>query len=322
MDTSSRRQFLLALAAAGVLPARQARAAAYPDKPIRIVVPYPPGGGGDTQTRMLATALATDLGQPVLVDNRAGANGALGSRAVAAAPADGYTLLFTTATQLLLTPLMGADAGYTAGDFTPVAGMSSQHMIIVVPAASPLRTMADLVQRGKASGAKVSYGSAGIGSLSHIMGERLNGATGARFLHVPYKGTGQLMTAILSGEVDYTYVVGSAAAGHLKSGSLRALGVIDKARSASLPDVPTLKESLGLDGFTQTAWFGLVAPAKTPKPVVDLLHQKIAAVLQRPEVRARLEAESAVSWPVSPDELAAVLKADAPVYAEAAKIIK
>ncbi len=321
MTTLPRRHFL-ALAAAGACAVPQAWAQAFPDKPVRIIVPYPPGGGGDTQSRMLAQALATDLGQPVLVDNRAGANGALGSRTVATSPADGYTLLFTTATQLLLTPLMAPDSGFTVADFTPVSGLSSQQMIIAVPAASPIKSMADLVQRGKVPGAKVSYGSAGIGSLSHIMGERLNAATGAKFLHVPYKGTGQLMTAILSGEVDYTYVVGSAAVGHLKSGTLRPLGVIDRTRSPSLPDVPTLKESLGLDGFTQTAWFGFVAPAKTPRPVVELLHQKIAAVMNRPEIRARLEQESAVSWPVSPDELAAVLKADAPVYAEALKFIK
>ncbi|MDB5856850.1 MAG: uncharacterized protein JWQ76_539 [Ramlibacter sp.] len=322
MPPIPRRSFVAAVAGAALLPLHQARAAAFPDKPIRLIVPYPPGGGGDTQSRMLATALAADLGQPVLVDNRAGANGALGSRAVAMAPADGYTLLFTTATQLLLTPLMSADSGFTAADFTPVAGMSSQQMIIAVPAASPLRTMADLVQRGKSPEAKVSYGSAGIGSLSHITGERLNAAAGTHYLHVPYKGTGQLMTAILSGEVDYTYVVGSAAAGHLKAGTLRALAVVDKVRAPSLPDVPTVKEAVGLDGFTQTAWFGIVAPARTPKPVVDLLAQKISAVFKRPEVRAKLELESAIAWPAGPDELAAVLKADAPVYADALKIIK
>jgi tripartite-type tricarboxylate transporter receptor subunit TctC len=322
MDASSRRQFLLALAAAGVLPASQARAATFPEKPIRIVVPYPPGGGGDTQTRMLAQVLSADIGQPVIVDNRAGANGALGSRQVAGAPADGYTLLFTTATQLLLTPLVGGDAGYTANDFIPVAGMSSQSMIVVVPANSPIKTMADLIQRGKAADAKLSYGASSIGSLSHIVGERLNAVAGTRYLAVPYKGTGQLMTAILSGEVDYTYIVGSAAAGHLKSGSLRALAVVDKVRSPSLPDVPTIKEATGLDGFTTTAWFGIVAPARTPKPVIDLLSQKISAVFRRPDIRAKLEAESAIAWPAGPDEMAAVLKADAPVYAEAAKTIK
>lgn len=320
MDSLQRRSFVVAMCAAAALP--QARAATFPDKAVRIIVPYPPGGGGDTQTRMIATALAAELAQPVIVENRAGANGALGSRAVAAAPADGYMLLFTTATQLLLTPLITADAGFSVNNFTPVVGLSSQQMIIVVPAASPLRTMADLVQRGKAPDAKVSYGSAGIGSLSHIMGERLNAATGMRYLHVPYKGTGQLMTAILSGEIDYTYVVGSAAASHLKAGTLRALGVIDKARAAFMPDVPTLKESLGLDGFTQTAWFGIVAPAGTPRPVVDFLYQKISAILKRQEVRTRLEQESAVSWPASPEELTAVLKADAPVYAEALRILK
>lgn len=318
MQTVQRRSILL-LAAAGVLPA--ARAAGFPDKPIRIVVPYPPGGGGDTQTRMLATALAADLGQPVLVDNRAGANGALGSRAVATAPADGYTLLFTTATQILLAPLLNTDSGFTAADFTPVVGLSNQPQIIVVPAASPIRKLSDLVERGKAPGAKLAFGSAGIGSLSHITGERLNTATGARYLHVPYKGAGALLTAVLGGEVDYTYLVGSAAASQLKGGTLRGIAVVDSVRSPAVPDVPTLKES-GIEGFTQTAWFGLVAPAKTPKAVVALLHQKIAAILRRPEIRARLEQESAVAWPVGPEEFAAVLRSDAPVYAEAMKVLK
>lgn len=318
-----RRDVLIAsLGAATLLPPQNTWAATFPDKPIHIIVPYPAGGGGDTQTRMLANALMADLGQPVVVENRPGANGALGSRQVAGAPADGYTLLFTTATQLLLTPLMGGNVGYTPAAFAPVSGISSQQMIIVVPAASPLRSMADLIQRGTAPNAKVSYGSAGIGSLSHITGERLNAATGTQYLHVPYKGTGQLMTAILAGEIDYTYVVGSAATGHLKNGSLRPLGVIDRTRSPILPDVPTLKEAINVDGFTQTAWFGLLAPTRTPRPVVELLHQKIAAILNRPEIRAKLEKESAVSWPVGPDELAATLESDAPVYAEAVKVIR
>lgn len=320
MTQPTRRTLMLGLVAAA-LPTLPAWSSTFPDKPIRIIVPYPPGGGGDTQTRMLAQALTADIGKPVIVENRPGANGALGSRQVAGAPADGYTLLFTTATQLLLTPL-GADAGYNAEDFTPVAGMSSQAMIIVVPATSPIRTMADLLQRGKSPDAKLSYGASSIGSLSHIIGERLNAAAGTRYLAVPYKGTGQLMTAILAGEVDYTYVVGSAASGHLKNGTLRALAVVDKVRSPALPDVPTVKEATGLDGFTTTAWFGLVAPAKTPRPVIDLLAQKISAVFRRPDIRARLEQEGAVAWPAGPEELSAVLKSDAPVYSEAAKTLK
>lgn len=322
MPALSRRHLVAGLGAVALAAMRPLHASTYPDRPIRIVVPYPPGGGGDTQTRMLATALSSELGQPVIVDNRPGANGALGSRQVAGSPADGYTLLFTTATQVLLTPLMNPESGYKLADFTPVSGMSSQQMIVAVPATSPIRTMAELIQRGKAPDAKVSYGSAGVGSLSHITGERLNTAAGTHFLHVPYKGTGQLMTAILAGEVDYTYVVGSAAAGHLKAGTLRPLAVIDRVRSPSLPDVPTVQEAIQLDGFTQTAWFGLLAPAGTPRPVIEMLHQRIAAILARPEVRAKLDQESAIAWPVSPDELAATLRADAPVYAEAMKVIR
>lgn len=297
-----------------------AGAHSFPDKPIRIVVPYPPGGGGDTQTRMVGTLLSAALGQPVIVENRPGANGAIGTRFVAGAAPDGYTLLFTTATQLLVTPLLNKDAGFTVSDFAPVAGLSNQPMIIVVPPSSPIRTVADLIEAGKAKDAKVAFGSAGIGSLSHITGERLNAATGARFLHIPYKGTGQLMTAALSGELTYTFVVASAAIGHLKAGTLRPIAVVDATRSLAVPDVPTLREA-GIDGFTQTAWFGLVAPAKTPKAVVDLLHEKIAKVLSQPEVKTRLLQESAAPWPVGPAEFAAVLRSEAPIYAEALKSV-
>ncbi|TFZ02887.1 tripartite tricarboxylate transporter substrate binding protein [Ramlibacter henchirensis] len=321
MSMPSRRQ-ALTITAAFLVPLHRAYGSTFPEKPIRLIFPYPAGGGGDSQARLLATELSADLGQPVIVDNRPGANGALGSRAVATAPADGYTLLFTTATQLLLTPLLTADSGFSASDFTPVSGLTNQQMFLVVQASSPVRTLGDLLQRGREANAKLSYGSASVGSLSHITGERLNAAAGTKFLHVPYKGAGQQMTAILSGEIDFTLAVGATVAGHVKAGKLRALAVMDSTRSPAMPDVPTVKEAGGLDGFTQTAWFGIVAPAKTPRAIVDLLHQKLAAVLQRPDVRSKLEQQGSVPWPVSPDELAAVLKAEAPVYAAAAKFVK
>ncbi len=319
MPLVKRRTFLTALAAASAVLPHDAWTAAFPDKPIRIIVPYPPGGGGDGQSRMVGSGL--DIGQPVLVENRPGANGALGSRLVAAAPADGHTLLFTTATQLLLTPLLSSDAGFSAADFAPVCGLSSQPMFIVVPASSPVRSLTDLLQRGRTD-AKLSYGSASIGSLSHVTGERLNAACDTKYLHIPYKGTGQLMTAILSGELDYTFVVGGAAAGHMRSGTLRTLAVIDATRSPAFPDVPTVKEAGGPDGFTQTAWYALVAPAKTPRPVIDMLYQKVSVLLKRQEIRSKLLADSSVPWPVSPDELAAIMKAEAPVYARAIQYVK
>lgn len=306
---------VIALGANGYL----AHAQSFPSKSIRIVVPYPPGGGGDTQTRMLAKVLAEDLGQPVVVENRPGGNGLIGTKLVADAPPDGYTLLFTTATQLLVTPLLQKDTEHLREKLTPVSGLSNQPTIIVVPTGSSIRSLRELIDSGKAQDAKVTYGSAGPGSLSNIIGERLNAATGARFVHVPYKGTGQLVTAILAGEVTYTYVVGSAAVAHLRAGNLRPLAVVDSVRSPSVPDVPTVKEATGLDGFTQTAWFGLMAPAETPKPIINLLHQKIAKVMNQPDVREKLIMQSAVSWPVGPKELDAILSSDAPIYAQSVK---
>jgi tripartite-type tricarboxylate transporter receptor subunit TctC len=318
MTDLTRRHLLMALAAAGAVPS--AWSSGFPDKPVKIVVPYPPGGGGDGQSRMVSAGV--DLGQPVIVENRPGANGALGSRLVAGAPADGHTLLFTTATQLLLTPLLTPEAGFTAADFAPVCGLSSQPMFIVVPGSSPIKSLAELLQRGRAPDARMSYGSASIGSLSHVTGERLNAAAGTKFLHVPYKGTGQMMTAILSGELDYSFVVGGAAAAHMRNGGLRTLAVIDSQRSPAFPDVPTVKEAGGPDGFTQTAWYALVAPAKTPRPVIEVLHRKISAVFKRPDIKAKLEADSSVPWPATPDELAAAMKAEAPIYAQAVKYVK
>ncbi|MDO8278177.1 MAG: tripartite tricarboxylate transporter substrate binding protein [Burkholderiaceae bacterium] len=316
------RRWLLAatLGVATALAAPAALAQNFPSKPIRIVVPYSPGGGGDTQTRMLGKLLSEEIGQPVIIENRLGSNGLIGTRFVAGAPADGYTLLFTTASQLLLTPLMTKEPGFSLDDLTPVVGMSNQPMILVVRPESPIRSVADLIRIGRAENAKVSFGAAGLGSLSHIVGERLNKATGTKYLAVPYKGTGDLMTAVLAGDVDYTYVVTSAAAGHFKAGTLRPVAVVDAVRSANLPNTPTLKEA-GIEGFTQTAWFGLMAPAKTPKPVLDFLNQKVSKILNHPDVKAKFAQDSVVPWPVSPGELAAILKSEAPIYAEAAKML-
>lgn len=321
MVFANRRWLLTAIFAAGAaLAAPASFAQNFPSKPIRIVVPYAPGGGGDTQTRMLGKLLADEIGQPVIIENRMGSNGLIGSRYVAGAAPDGYTLLFTTASQLLLTPLMTKEPGFSLEDLTPVIGMSNQPMIIVVRQESPIRSMADLIRIGRAENAKVSFGAAGLGSLSHITGERLNKAVGTKYLAVPYKGSGDLMTAIVAGDVDYTYLVSSGATGHLKAGTLRPIAVVDTVRSGTVPNTPTLKE-LGIDGFTQTAWFGLMAPAKTPKPVLDFLYQKIAKIMNHPEVKAKFAQDNVAPWPVTLAELAAVLKSDAPVYAEAAKML-
>ena len=297
-----------------------AAAQSYPSKPIRIVVPYPPGGAADVIARVIGKRLTEELGQPVIVDNRAGAGGSIGTQFVAKSAPDGYTLLLGNPGPNAINPSIYQHLGYhPESDFAPVGVVVTAPFYVVVPSASSIQSVRDLVALGTSkSGRATNFGSAGNGSLSHLGGEMFNLASGSAFTHVPYKGTAPLTTALISNEVQWSFLPGIDAASQVKSGKLRLLAVASPTRSPLSPDIPTLNES-GLSGFDITLWYGLLAPAKTPRPIVDLLHQKLAKILAEPGIKAKFNDLSSVASLNTPEEFTSLIKGDVAKYAKAVK---
>lgn len=309
----SRRLLLsLPMIAATLVVARGSRAEAYPSRPLRIVVPFAPGGGADTWSRLIGQRLSEDLRQPVVMDSRPGASGVIGSRyAAKSAPADGYTLLFGTGTNITVGPHAMKDPGFDfSSDLVPVMGLSVQPLFIVVAADSPFRTVADLVEAGRRAGNRLTVGSTGIGSLSHVAGEALNKAAGTSLLHVPYKGGAPLGLAILTGEVSCGFMIGNDAMPHVKGGKLRMLAVAAQDRSRFTPQVPTLREAGVANMPDLAAWFAFFVRAGTPSEIVELLHRRMVGYLAEPAIRMRLEQSLAEPWSVSPAELMTALRAE------------
>jgi tripartite-type tricarboxylate transporter receptor subunit TctC len=295
----------------------QATAQTYPSKPIRIVSPYPPGGAADVISRIIGKRLSEETGQPVMVDNRPGAGGGIGTQHVAKSAPDGYTLLLGNPGPNAINPSLYQNLGYHAeNDFTPIGVVVTAPFYVVVPATSPIKSVRELIAAG--SSKNINFGSAGNGSLSHLGGEMFNQASGNTFVHVPYKGTAPLTTALMSGEVQWSFLPGIDATPHVKSGKLRIVAVASPARSSLSPETPTLNES-GLPGFNITLWYGLLAPAKTPRPIVDLLQQKLAKILAEPEIKTKFHELSSVASLSTPEEFTALIKSDLAKYAQAAK---
>jgi tripartite-type tricarboxylate transporter receptor subunit TctC len=297
-----------------------AHAQGYPSKPIRIVAPYPPGGAADITSRIVGKRLAEELGQPVLVENKPGAGGGVGTQFVARSAPDGYTLLLSNPGPASVNPVLFKDVGYhPENDFQPIGVVITAPLFVVVPASSPIRNMKDLVELGKSKkDANLNFGSSGIGALSHLGGELLNIAAGTQFQHVPYKGAAPLGLALLSGEVQWSFLPGPDAFPQIRAGKLRPLAVAGATRTPLSPDTPTLIES-GMPGFGVTLWYGLLAPAKTPRPVVDVLHRTLTKIMAEPEMKAKfleLSAEPNVS---TPEGLAAIIKAELAQYTRAVK---
>ncbi|MDB5856856.1 MAG: tripartite tricarboxylate transporter substrate binding protein [Ramlibacter sp.] len=310
---------LSALAAAGILG--NANAQAFPNRPVRLIMPWPPGGGGDTQTRMVMQRVADAMGQPIVVDNKAGANGLLGTKLAIAAPPDGYTLMFGVNGQITLGPLLNKDSGFDPlNDLVPVSGLSTLKMFLVVPTASPYKSVQDLVAAAKADPDKLSYGSTGVGSMSHVAAAQLAHLTGTRMTHIPYQSGSHVTRAMLAGDLHFTFVVGGDLSAQMKAGTMRPLGTSGDARSAVMPDIPTLQEQ-GVSGWMPgNVWFGLFAPAKTPQPLLDTWHGQIARALAEPEIVQRLKTNYfAEPWPVNSREFTAVLKIEIANFAQALK---
>ncbi len=261
--------------------------AAYPEKPVNLVVPYPPGGTTDALARVLSAELAKSLGQPVIVENRGGAGGSLGTAAVAKAAPDGYTLLLGNIGPMAINPSVYENLSYDPGkDFAPITLVAEFPLFLVVHPDIPAKNVRELKSYAQSQPHPLNFASVGVGSLSHLTGELFSSRTGVPLMHVPYKGGGPAITDLLGGQVQMMFL--GIYDGNIQSGRLRALGTSSAKRAAVTPDLPTLAED-GVEGFDVSSWFGILAPRGTPAGIVDQLHAQLAEIIARPEMRERIE---------------------------------
>jgi len=312
-----RRPLLLAAAAALAVPA--AAQAPFPNRPVKIIVGFPAGGPLDAHARLLADRLGQLLGQPVIVDYKAGAGGSVGADFVAKSDADGYTLLMANTGTMVINPAIYPKSPYqTLRDFAPVARTAMQPLAILVNPAVPANTLQEFVALAKKSPGKLNYGSAGNGGISHLVPEMFKTATGTYIVHIPYRGSAPAFTDLLAGQVQMMAESIPQASQYVKQGKLRALAVTSRERSNALPDTPTLVEA-GVKGFDVVGFYGVLAPAATPKPVVDKLAAAFRGALETPEIRTRMVAQGADPAYLGPEAFAGYLAAEMPKWAQAVK---
>jgi tripartite-type tricarboxylate transporter receptor subunit TctC len=302
-----RRFIILACCALVALPAY---AQDYPRRPVRLVVPFPPGGGNDIVARAVAQELGKSLGQQFVVDNRAGAGGAIGAELAARSPADGYTLFLGGVGSHVVNPSLHAKLSYDPiRDFAPVTLIASAPSVLVVNPSLQATSIAEFTALAKANPGKLNYASNGNGSSAQLAAVLYESMAGVRMVHVPYKGVAPALVDLMSGEVQLMFGTLVAILPHIKAGRLRALAVTGRNRSALLPEVPTLAES-GLPGYEAGSWYGILAPAGTPGAIVARLNAEINAAIRQPEVRERLAAEGAEVLGGTPADFASHIKAE------------
>ncbi|MEM5428609.1 tripartite tricarboxylate transporter substrate binding protein [Cupriavidus oxalaticus] len=275
------------LAAGSLAVPLTAGAETWPARPIQLLIPYPPGGSADLLARPVAAKLQEKLGQPVVLDYRPGAGGTIATQALARAKPDGYTLIMVLAAHAINASLYPKLPYDTRKDFAPVSLVANLPMILAGSSSLRANNVQELIAEAKANPGKLTFASAGNGNTGHLAGELFDSVAGVRMTHVPYKGSAQVVTAMLSGEVQLTFDSISTTLPHVKSGKLRALAVTGSQRAAVAPDVPTLAEA-GVPGISITGWYAVLAPAGTPQPVVDRLSTEIATVLRQPDLKATL----------------------------------
>lgn len=259
----------------------------YPNRPIKLIVPFPPAGGTDNVARVFVQEVAQQLGQPIVIENRAGAAGMIGADQAAKSAPDGYTLLMTTNSTHVIGPLLNPKTPYSpVKSFTPVIYLVHSPSIMVVPLSSKAKTVADFIAMAKANPGKLNYGSAGVGGIPHLSGERFQALSGTKMAHVPYKGTALAMPDLMSGRLDVLFDSFSVGYPHVRDGKVRALGVSSAERSPLVPDLPAISEQL--PGFVSLTWFGVLGPANMPAPIVDKLNAAFNAALKNPKIRAQL----------------------------------
>ena len=307
---------MLLLAVAAALPAA-ASAQTYPNKPVKLVVGFTPGGGVDINARLLASKLTELLGQQVIVENRPGAGTNIANEYVAKSAPDGYTLLINTAAVAINMALYAKPGFDTLRDFTAVSIFSSSPNILVVNAALPLKSVAELIARARAAPGKLNYSSAGAGSTQHLSGELFKTLTKTDIVHIPYKGTAPALTALIGGEVQLSYANIPAISAHVKSGRLRPLATTGPKRAELMPEVPTMKES-GVD-MDVVVWYGVLAPIATPRDIVARLAANIEKAAHSPEIRQRLLEQGAEPVGNTPEEFSRLLRQEVTTWAAVVK---
>ena len=292
--------------------------AEYPTRLIRWIITMPPGGANDILARPLAQRLSESIGQPVIVDNRGGAGGLIGAEAAAKSPPDGYTMVLLTIAHAI------GDSLYTklnydlVRDFTAVTLLATTPGIVVAPPSLPIRSIKELIAFAKAHPGQLSYGSSGNGSPTHLSGELFNYMTGVKIVHIPYKGGGPLMVALLSGEVILSFASMPPAIPYIRSAKLRALAVTTEQRQPSLPELPTVAEA-GLPGYSAEIWYGLSLPAAAPKEIVTRLNNEFAKLLKSPVMIQQLEKSGFLARPSTPEHYSALMKSDIDKWAKVVK---
>lgn len=291
----------------------------YPNKPLRLVVPFPPGGAADILARGLAPKLSAQLGQRIVVDNRPGANGVIGFDMVAKAPADGYTLLMAYTTGVAVNPLLVAKIPYdVVKDFAAVCMLARTPMVLVANSTLQANSVQELIALAKATPNKITYGSPGMGNPNHLAGELFKSTAGVDLVHAPYKGAALVITDVIAGHIPVAFVTLTAALPQIRAKRLKALAVTSDKRSSAAPDIPTMSEA-SLIGVEINEWFGILAPAGTPKPVLSRLNVEIAKAVQSPEVNRRFAEQGLEPVTTTIDEFSAVIKSD---IDKSARIIK
>jgi tripartite-type tricarboxylate transporter receptor subunit TctC len=277
----------------------------YPSRPISLIVPFPPGGSTTVMARNVADKLSVSLGQQIVVENRGGAGGVIGTRSVARAAPDGYTILLSYTATMAIAPAMNANAGYDPlKDFVPIGMIGAAPSVLVVNPSLPVHSVAELIAYAKAASTPLQYGSPGVGTVNHLAGEYLAAEAGIKLQHVPYKGNGPALSDLLGGHIPMMFVPIPVALGNIKAGTLRGLAIGSANRTNLLPELPTLAES-GVPGFEVALRYGLVAPAGTPPAIIARLNKELNAALSTEDVKTRLATEGAESLPGTPEAYAA-----------------
>ncbi len=324
MTLSTRRSLLCAqllslIASTALLHGNVTAQDAFPNKPIRLIVPFTPGGVTDTSGRLIAEQLGKRLGQQIVVDNKPGASGNIGTALVKTAAPDGYTLMLGFDGTLVINPHVFANIPFdTAKDFAPIGKIGNATLILVAHPDVPAKTLQEVIALSKSKAGGFSYGTSGTGGTPHIAGELLKSRTNANLVHIPYKGGGQAMSDVLGGTIPLVYTAVAGAQGHVKGGKLRAIAVSSAQRSSALPDVPTFSES-GVPDFVADSWVGLLAPAKTPPAVLKLLNTELNAVLNDPVVKEKLRAIGIDTSPGSAEQFRDAMAADLTRYGAVVK---
>jgi len=315
----ARRLAWIALSAAGIVGAHPAAAAeSYPARPVRLIVPYAPGGNADIVGRIVAEGLTARLGQQVVVDNRAGGASIIGTQLAANAPPDGYTLLLVAST-FAVNPSLAAKLPYdTLKDLTPISLVGQTPQVLAVTPAIPVGSVKEFIAYAKAKPNALNYGSTGVGSTANMAGALLNLMAGIQLVHVPYKGTAQSLTDLIAGHLHVAIPSITSSIAHIRANRIKALGITSAKRSAQFPDLPTLAEA-GVPGYQAVIWNGVLAPAGTPRPILDRLSRELASAMRSPEASARYGAMGAETIGSTPEEFARFLRSEIEQYARVIK---